>query len=60
MGKRMRYFVVQLMENGEWGNCSTRFFLKGLRGALNCYDLLKRDNPDEKYRIATGFDTLEF
>ena len=55
-----KYFVVQCFIDGEWKNASCRFYLQGIRGALNCLDNLKRERPGSKLRIAKGEAVIKF
>jgi hypothetical protein len=51
---KLRYFVVQALDNGEWINYSYRYVLSGLAGALNCYKFARLKNPNLQLRIARG------
>jgi len=55
---KLRYFVVQSLDNGEWINYSCRYFLRGLAGALNCYKFARLKKPNLKLRIAKGKDDI--
>lgn len=60
MKKLMKYYVVQKLEYGEWKNCSCRYFISGLKGALGCLNgLIRREDKDGKYRIARGMAYFE-
>lgn len=54
IGMKLKYFVVQRLDNGMWTNYSCRFYLSGLSGALRMYGITKKYNPDWTLRIAKG------
>ena len=57
---KLKYFVVQRLDDGKWTNCSCKYFLQGIKGALRQYDYTKLKNPHLTLRIAWSKEDMKW